>query len=811
MNFIKPFIFIAAVVLPVTANINLNLMFNEERKLEQPVDSTIQTDIGDSNTITITKRFSGNCEIILKSSDNSGSSFTCNPVEMMNESLQIVFDKNGIILGNGFCSQNISLPMVLIVKYGKDKIFKTKLMGKTAVTDQAENVPEKTDRLVSPNISSQDKFTGCMVYDALQMKKKMKSQVLISFLSYYNDHNNDPSKESILSAYKSNPFIDTTVLKDMLDSPLIDKGIQSFTFLSPENLLSSAGNFDVTTSANAMADFLVKRAKTELALVFFDKFKKAFLDSSCKDLKVLFPQTYASILVLGDEIYNYQIYMQTLRTNFQKDLDGILINLPKIKDNYPAYFSSHLDQKILIDNVCYLGENLKNGTHPGMILENYPDDTLPANWKYLMKTAQIISSSLRDTVVGQQHYWINTQQANKLLCDSTALTWYMGFLYQKASRQPGGDSLAAIIRGFKGNYSGFAKNFGTIINSTNRISEIIKSKSYADKSITDDCSPVLTNACLDLLQAVNNLGVSSSCQSTALKKTFTQYSGIINYTVNLTGDLRLKNYSAAVSDLAGLWGSVMSLEQSVDSIRHTDFKTKCSKTDTADTVRKHCSIRAWITGVKLNRIEEEKEKDFKNIVITVLKYGTFMASMCEAKSAQEVEQLIENFSLPAGSSRVKRASAFTFGLNAYVGAFTGYEQIKGHDKKFELENLKLNTYGITAPVGLSLSFTNPNIRWLSISPFFSIIDLGALAAIRFNDSSTEQFSSVKLKDIFSPGLFLSLGVLNIPLSVNIGAQVYSNYHASNTGNDDLLDALVYRYSASVCVDIPIAYFYVSGR
>ena len=51
------------------------------------------------------------------------------------------------------------------------------------------------------------------------------------------------------------------------------------------------------------------------------------------------------------------------------------------------------------------------------------------------------------------------------------------------------------------------------------------------------------------------------------------------------------------------------------------------------------------------------------------KYGTFMAAVVQAKSSDDIENVIESFALPTGSARIKRESQFNVSLNAYAGLY----------------------------------------------------------------------------------------------------------------------------------------------
>jgi hypothetical protein len=148
---------------------------------------------------------------------------------------------------------------------------------------------------------------------------------------------------------------------------------------------------------------------------------------------------------------------------------------------------------------------------------------------------------------------------------------------------------------------------------------------------------------------------------------------------------------------------------------------------------------------------------------------------------------------------------------------------------------KINSYGLATPVGIAFSwghrvFFVPTGKegwnkstgyygW-STSVFVSLIDIGALASFRFqNNDSIAQVPNIQLKDIVSPGLFLSIGFPKWPLSLNLGAQVGPNLRnvyvedQDNPGQyiNSYQENVYWRYSASLVVDIPIFNFYTKTR
>jgi hypothetical protein len=135
-----------------------------------------------------------------------------------------------------------------------------------------------------------------------------------------------------------------------------------------------------------------------------------------------------------------------------------------------------------------------------------------------------------------------------------------------------------------------------------------------------------------------------------------------------------------------------------------------------------------------------------------------------------------------------------------------------------ISKFKINSFGLTAPIGVATSW---GVNHWSLTGFVSLIDLGAVAAFRFQNDSVAQVPTVQLKDIFSPGLFFSIGIPKCPLSVNLGAQVGPNLRKIYSVEDEETGELVYnnqydnnvywRFSVSLVVDIPIFNFYTKSR
>lgn len=194
----------------------------------------------------------------------------------------------------------------------------------------------------------------------------------------------------------------------------------------------------------------------------------------------------------------------------------------------------------------------------------------------------------------------------------------------------------------------------------------------------------------------------------------------------------------------------------------------------------------------------------RNVLADLVKYGSFMSNMINAKSSDEVEAAIESVALPVGSSRIKRNTPFNVAINAYAGLFLGHESIKGVK-----DNHVVNSYGLTVPIGLSASMGTKK-GW-SHSLFISIVDIGAVAAFRFGNDTTAQIPTIQLKNIISPGLFYSLGIPGCPISLNAGAQIGPNLRKVTSTVNDFSEKTYLRYSFSFCVDLPLLNLYTKSK
>lgn len=720
------------------------------------------------------------------------------------------------------------------------------------------------DQQTSNNGATAPAVTGSAVIDALTLSdEKTTNQVKSKILSYYAFGKN--SADPLSKQYEGNPFMtgSASKMKDIINAQADLGAVFS-------SVLTSAGGLDVTKIADGLAIFLVKRTKEELGITFFSKFKEVLNKPEYADLKTLFPQTYTLLQSIDENIYDYQRYLQNLREGFKADINLLNKNLPGIIDNHPVFFSKHQEWAMALRSACYVAGELDNKTHPADILANYPVqylDNVNINYKGAIQTLQLISASLHDTARAENApYWVNIGKIRELVNNKETFRIYLGLLYQQAKFQYDNikfesTSLVALLDKVAAEYDSKIEVYNAykayVLGFGDKASALSNLLSNQDKAAGDSAKVELYTryfkSAVELLDYSTGIAdlpyIKEQAWAGTLKLKLRKYFEINYSTAALVSNINSRNYPAAINNTIEIYRLVTINPVNTGTTSAISFPSKLAGNATKeDTQRiqqalqttlapylntanvlskseKDNLINEFTEQVKKaagkDKLPEETISKIKAIlndeinstaVLSKLSYyGGFMSAIATAKTSEEVSVVIETYALPTGSSRIKRTTAFNVSLNAYVGLFAGAEKINGVDEKY-----KVNSYGVTAPIGIAISlghgrFRAGKPRTSSSSLFFSIIDLGAVTSFRFTNDSTEKVPTIQLKDIISPGIFYSFGIGKTPLSVNVGYQSGPLLRKVNVSNNDYSKSYG-RFSVSVCVDIPMLNFYTNtGR
>jgi hypothetical protein len=742
-----------------------------------------------------------------------------------------------------------------------------------------------------PKINGKSIFTGIPYYDALSLASchKISDNDAYEILNYYNGESNLTKWEDLISAFTPNNFL-YHALTEEVDTNCFNGAMKSGVW-DFSSLLSSAGGLDVTNIADGFAKFIVKRTKQELSIAFFDKFNEEI--NKFPDLKTVFPQTCRALSIIGDQIYNYEAYIQTLRESFENDLSALPTNLPGIIDNHPEFFSKFPELAATLKSGCYIAGKLRDKIHPGDILADYPVeylDSLDLDLKGAIQTLQLISASFLDSSQLDEKYWVTGKGIKDLLKNEKAFKIYLGLLYQEAKFRydslhfKNTDLLQVLNKAcdlWKTEYPLYKNYFSRFSEKVNKINQMVNDyKKPKNDSLAIEQYASYFIASLDFLEVCTEAGQlvpkdmldkSTDLILRNLKTSSADYFDVARSSSQLVLDINRRNYGAAVINAVNIYNLIYAkfVEHTKDSLDKTGISSKKIKENRkiAKETRNLLLIKQdnhqlfqdeFLKNEKLleyysldraiilsKNVTDRQINDFRTKLLkdtlkfdTISKiivegdlararmkklftYGTFMATIVQAKSSDDIEKAIESFALPPGSARIKREAPFNVSLNAYCGLFLGYERITGIDPCWSLKYRAYNSFGITAPIGIALSrghsvffigtgkkgWTNnsKSAGWSS-SVFISVIDIGAITAFRFTDDSTQQAPTILLEDIISPGIFFSLGIPRTPLSVNMGWQM-GPLLREITAKTTTYKNNYTRISISLCVDIPILNFY----
>ena len=195
----------------------------------------------------------------------------------------------------------------------------------------------------------------------------------------------------------------------------------------------------------------------------------------------------------------------------------------------------------------------------------------------------------------------------------------------------------------------------------------------------------------------------------------------------------------------------------------------------------------------------------------VVKLIHFVNDMAQAETSEEVENALDSFALPAGSSSIKEESKSYISINAYPGILGGVEWSSFNNEA------PAGHVGITAPVGIycQLPFWR-NSGTLGL--FVPVIDIGAPVRLRLDgNNDTETLPDFDFNDIFSPGLYVSYGFKNAPFAINAGIQYGPKLRGIKTTATDtagtettaVTDSSSFRFGIGLVIDIPL--FTLSAR
>jgi len=594
-------------------------------------------------------------------------------------------------------------------------------------------------------------FSQTPYYDALKLKSFVNPYGKIVVAGKTAD-----TLKTILISYNYVKGMNNFIDQFSSDGQGFSSNREHFVPLEVNSFISSINGIEVTSLADGFSKFIVKRTKQELSTAFFERFKDDLNDVRYKNLKLIFPQTFRTLSAIDNEIYMFDLYIQTLRESFEKDLRSLPANLPGLIDNNSDYFDHRKELKAELQTAFYIARSIQDNKHPGEMIEKYNVDDLNnlPNMKAAFQTLQLFSTSLKSN--NDSSYWVSENEIKTLYKDSTLLNLYLGLVLQQAKNE----SINFVIG-------------GKTINLANEInnSHFVKLK---------------INNYISYISTISSKAQSIDKKIIVLKKEKNDSVLLENYYTVISSSIDLMKYAVQTDKLPGL--ETVNIEKS--TLPYFELAQTASDI-VIDVHRGNYSLAI----VNVSYIARSIDSTNSDVAQKLLKYGSFMAAVANAKNSDQVTNAIEAIALPAGSSRIKRESRSNVSLNAYCG-FYGGKNIAGDWST-----------GLTAPIGIVAS--RGIYKHTSLSVFFSIIDLGAPVAFRFSNNS-DSIPAIKLVDIISPGLFVSWGIRKCPLSINAGCQMTPSLTSVSTkGNTFGTKSL--RVTLGLLVDLPLLNLYNKSK
>lgn len=597
--------------------------------------------------------------------------------------------------------------------------------------------------------------TKNIYYDAFILATGDDSMKIIIFKKYNIDSASEVSnflktiRDKSFSSQKNNVRAAIQFLKDNSKEGLIKVGSNTF---------SSQLGLDITSLADGLAKFLVARVKKEMAIALFDDLSTRIRSDKTKDLQKLFKNTYEIFDLMGDRIYDFQPYISSIRQNMENDFQNLPISFKAlINDSTSQLYSLFLKEK----NVLYLAGNsldfgltIKENNHVGKALAIHDFGNYQTNADTSVigafKSLQLFSESLRDSFsIDTMPYWLDKSKVNKLFSKDTFLSCFIGLITEQAKAKQIYIRPGLLLYNYLNDSIGPAKVaqlhglLKSLQNNMTQIQQVIK----MDKvPVSDDEKK---------LNVVNYFDAAFDLFETS--KLF----------INLVN--QSKNQFDTLYDIAS---NINDLIKYVSTKKYT------------------------LSAMQLAKIMEHFRSSQSRLINTirfVIDKSIFLGQLAEARTSDDVKEVIESFAAPVGSWRDKRMAKMNIALDSYVGP--GY--IQSISKK-NTAVADVSHFTVSTPVGISTTFMLSKGK----TPFtlmLSAIDIGPLAAKRFADD-TASIGKIYLKEILAPGIHASIGIgKKTPISVNVGYQQFPLL--KKIGEVDLFHKT--GLSASINVNIPI--------
>jgi hypothetical protein len=591
------------------------------------------------------------------------------------------------------------------------------------------------------------------------------------------------SDDNIVKAFQDNPFLRLSAVHNIVPTDL-----KPLT-LSTDNI----SGLDVTNIANGLSALLIDRAKQELTIAFFNRFK-AFANKH-KEFGLLFPATTNNLEKLLT--FSYPQVLPILRNGFFSDLRALPVNLPGLLniDPYKQFFDKYPELRITVSALSLISEVQSGASTPPQALNefaadnNWPQEGATQLMKNLHATIQIaalVSQSLRNS--DSKKIWVAPSDF-KILATTPALsTIYFGLLWQQANTNKitfypdvnhpdQAVTLTSLLQQRVQPLVGRLTQFVALADQVGDAFHTIQTNKTGGKANTNTDYYNYISATIDAIDTA--FGIVDLFSPSLNAKPYLALARTGNA---IYKDVYSQQYTQGVSDALDFLGQIGALAKGYTQATQADAKAKANAIET---------LTEFVQKVK--------------------PYILFMANVAEASSATDVQAALNNAILPVGSSAVKKNTHFNIAVQAYLGAYA----VTGHTGS-NVTGIWADKFGVIAPIGFSITpgFLSQG-KYGSLSLFLEAFDLGAIVDYQLktdtvaNGSGTPTTAvsksySVQLGQILSPGVYVEYGApANLPLALGFGGQYGPGLSKINATGQATVSNPSWRWNFTLTVDLPL--------
>ena len=270
-----------------------------------------------------------------------------------------------------------------------------------------------------------------------------------------------------------------------------------------------------------------------------------------------------------------------------------------------------------------------------------------------------------------------------------------------------------------------------------------------------------------------------------------------------------KFYQKAAKQLVAIPG-LSTAQSSALSAQITRFN---SLTATIETLRKTPTVGKWVAGdTSLQRCA------LRNTLMEktgeLMKYGSFMVTVVQSKTKDEMLQALETAALPVGSYRIKRNNWFSVSVNSYGGIYGGRQFAANGDKTLIAPSAPIGAYvgwgKEQALVNTQKNKESTGNDGQSNGIFVSLLDVGAVAAFRLDtQNQTTQLPELTWKNVLAPGVYYVHGLKNV-LSLGVGIQYGPELSQIKGAETPGFNPQAFRIGVKLTADIPIFNLYTKA-